>query len=233
MVNDRKGISSVLTLAFLILGTVIGVSLLWVFVNKNVDRSEEITDVDCFTLDFKLLECKAYGVCLYDQGLGRYNANILVERGVGPGNLTGLRFIFEDRKRAKEVYDQDLNVPSLKLDELSRVKFKDPYSIPLSGEPYLVRIAALLGKKKDVCPVASASQTCSNITSPPPLGSKPCSSPPCSPYEGYCCQWPNNHSQCYDGSDSINYPIDPVTGKLTKGMPPGNITLCCKDNPNP
>ena len=44
MIYDERGLSSIVTIAFIILGTVIGVALLWAFVMKSTSRSGEIVD---------------------------------------------------------------------------------------------------------------------------------------------------------------------------------------------
>jgi len=218
---DRQGVSSILTMAFIILGTVIGVALLWAFVLKNTGRSGEVVDPDCLTINLELIDCKEYGSCNYAQGLGTYSAEILVKRGVGSGNLTGLRFIFESPSGFKGVYDRDLNPPEIK--ELENYQFENSYSIPVpvSGNPNTVSVAALIGKKKDVCPITSVPKQCPVITNPPPLGSKPGN-------RAYCCQQPPHPDQgCYNGEDE-HFPLNFQGLLISEIMPPGNWTLCCE-----
>lgn len=217
----KRGISSVLTVALILLGTVIGVSLLWAFVVKSTDRSGEVVDPDCLTVNLELTDCKAYGSCSYVAGSRGYDANIFINRKVGSGNLTGLRFIFEDQYGIKKTYDRELNPPI--LNELESFRFQDGYSIPVAGDPHIVKVVALIGEKKDVCPISSVSQRCEIITTPPPLGNNP--------PRPQCCMWPRDSSLCYDGNDP-NYLIN-SNGQLTNGiMPPGNRTLCCFIEPS-
>ena len=216
-----KGISSVITVALIVLGTIIGVALLWAFVNKSVERGGDTVDTDCLTLNLDLIDCKAYGSCNYYSGLGGYSANILINRKAGSGNLTGLRFVFEDQYGFKKTYDRDLNPPS--LNELEGVQFGDGYAIPIPGQPNLVRVVPLIGAKKDVCPITSNSKTCQIVQLPPPLGNSPNNPIP----RSYCCQQSVNYSECYNGLDP-EYPIN-MSGQLTNGIiPPGNRTLCCR-----
>ena len=91
---EKRGVSSILTLAFIILGTIIGVVLLWVFVNKSISRGGEVIDPDCFTLNLEMVECNINSYCSYASGTGVYEAQMLVKRNVGQGNVTGLRFVF-------------------------------------------------------------------------------------------------------------------------------------------
>jgi len=175
---DKRGVSSVLTLAFIILGTIIGVVLLWVFVNKSIERGGETIDPDCLTLNLELSDCKAYGSCNNFLGVGKYDADVVVKRKTGTGNVTGLRFVFESLVGIKSIYDRDLNPPI--LSELGSVQFKDSYKIPVPGSPNVVKVVALIGEKRDVCPISSNSLKCVIVQEPPPQGF---SSP------SQCCQW--------------------------------------------
>lgn len=239
---NKRGISSVITLALIVLGTVIGAAFLWAFVVKNTERGGEIIDPDCLTVDLDIIECKAYGLCSYGTGLGGYDANILVKRGVGQGNLTGLRFIFENSFGIKAgVYDKELN--QLSLNELENLQFRDPYnSIPVADIPNLVSVVALIGKDKKVCPIASAAKICEIKTQPPAFGAIPNTTYTSGQYYpnnrgGNCCQWLANPRECYNGEDT-NYPINnlgivtnPTNAPLINGLPPGNRSVCCNWDP--
>lgn len=226
---NKKALSPVLTMVIVVLGVVVGVVLLWVFANKAIERGGEATDPDCLTTDLDVLSCVASGVCNYNAGASYYRADILVRRGVGSGDLTGLRFSFEDSFGRKGVYDFDLTTlfPGISLEELQSLLFHDPFpaSIPVvSFTPYLVRVIALVGQEKSVCPSASTPQICSVVQVVPPPGSKPQAG------NGQCCQWPPNLDECYDGCDP-DYIINPLSGELNGNLPPGNISICCEYQP--
>lgn len=234
MVNKR-GVSSVVTVAFIILGTILGLALLWSFVTKTTNsKSGEVVDPDCLTISLEMVDCKAYGICDYYFGSGGYEANVLVKRNPGQGNVTGLRFIFENEGGRKGTYDVSLNNTGKELSELGSVQFVQPYSIPVQSEnPHIIRVAALMGKNKDVCPITSNSARCPIINTPPIFGeyannTEP-GSFPASNRIGNCCQWPKNLSVCYDGGD-LNYPFD-SNYNLVNGLPPGNYTVCCQNAP--
>ncbi|MEK6908704.1 MAG: hypothetical protein AABX23_01485 [Nanoarchaeota archaeon] len=235
---DRGGISSVVSVALITLGAIIGVALLWAFISKNIENaSSEIVDPDCLTVNLELMNCQTYGACNYQIGGGYYEANVLVKRSVGQGNVTGLRFIFENWLGGKGTYDRNLN--AIGLGELQSLQFTDPYdAIPVqAGEPHLLRVAALIGKNKDVCPIASNSVRCPSVTMTPPLGNVSNNTYTGGTYSnsnraGNCCQHPVNYSECYNGMDQ-SYPINPITRQLINGiLPPGNKTVCCQVNPN-
>ena len=239
----RRGLGPVLTMALVILGVMIGVVLLWIFAQKSIDRGEDIIDPDCFTIDLELESCKAYGSCSYYSGGSGYGADILIKRGIGRADLTGLRFSFEDTVGKKGVYDFDLT--TVQLEELQSVQFTDPVParIPVvSSEPHLVRAVALVGANRDVCPIPSQPVFCSIQQPTPSLGAVPGANN----IVDYCCKCaPNlNYSACYPGNDTLNYPIinglvhnitDPGPpiqyAPYPQGVPPGYSSVCCSQTP--
>ena len=232
---NKRGISSVVGVTLMVLGAVIGVAVLWAFINKNLDNARgEVVDPDCLTINLDVVTCRAVGVCSFYAGAGGYEANVLVSRKVGKGNITGLRFIFEDKFGFQRTLDRDLN--NVSLNELQSIQFTEPYSLPVPGEPHLISVAGLLGAKKDVCPIKARAKTCSIVNLPPTTGfianTTYMGSPQIYSHSnkgGYCCQFPANFSECYNGQDP-NFPIN-STYLPNGGIPPGNVTMCCRDNP--
>ena len=236
----KRGLGPVLTIAFVILGVMIGVVLLWIFAQKSISRGEDIIDPDCFTVDLDLESCQAYGLCSYYSGSGSYKADILIKRGIGRANLTGLRFSFEDVYGKKGVYDFNLN--SVQLEELQSVNFRDPSPpwparIPvLSNEPHLVRAIAMIGSERDVCPIPSEPVLCSI-----PLGENAPSigaDPGATWGDNYCCKCAPylNYSECYPGNDT-DYPIQNGVvyhngNPFPQGVPPGYSSVCCSRTPD-
>lgn len=242
--RDRRGVSSVVTMMFIILGTIIGAAILWGFVTRTTDsRGGEVVDPDCLTVSLEMVECKAYGSCAYYFGSSGYDADVLVKRNVGQGNVTGLRFIFEDGAGRKAIHDVILNKSGKNLTELGSVQLVQPYSIPVLGNPIdtKLRVVALLGEKKDVCPIQSNTIRCpayspilpygdyANNTDPTGTG------PVINNRVGNCCRHPINitSNNCYNGGDPA-YVFDPVTHVYLNGslLPPGNTTICCQRNPH-
>ena len=228
-VFERRGLSPVLTMAFIVVGVIVGVVLLWAFASKSIERGEDVIDPDCFTVDLDVVSCNAYGTCNYEIGTGSYNADILVNRGIGRADLSGLRFAFEDIYGRKGVHDIDL-ATLFPLEELQSLQFEDPFRIPVvSFEPYLVRVIALIDSKKKVCPLVSEPVFCNTAQPKPPIGPNSA--------QGQCCQQiPWNLNECYNGLDP-NYPIingvvNYITGTGSPSpyspiSPPGNNTICC------
>lgn len=237
-VGGKRGLAPVLSVALITLGVIIGVALLWIFAQKSLDRGKDVIDPDCFTVDIKLNSCVAYGACSYGAGGGHYDADILVKRGIGRANLTGIRFSFEDTFGKKGVYDY--NLTGVALEELQNLRFDYfPAKVPIvTNDPYLVRAIALVGKKHDACPSASEPVFC-NIAPgylPPPLGAIPGTTT----ITGQCCQCPKNLTECYDGGDS-NYPIPSTgpnaglvihNGAPVNGTAPGFKSVCCQWDPS-
>lgn len=240
---NKRGISSVIGVALIMLGTVIGVALLWAFVSRNVnDAKNEVVDPDCLTLDLEVVSCDAYHTCGYQKGWNYYETDLVVKRNVGKGNVTALRFIFDDPNGVSGIADRDV---SSNLGELGSLRFSEPYGgIPAPVYPWLVKVAALIGDKKEVCPVASAAISCPIKSQPLPFGNVANSS-----YSGVpstfsynrradnCCQHPVNTSECYIGGDP-SYPfnsqgilINATTGLPSTILPPGNTSICCQYDP--
>ncbi len=238
---NKRGISSVIGVSLIILGAVIGTALLWAFVSRNInDTKNEVADPDCFTVNLDVVSCEAVHSCGYDDGFNYFEADLLVKRNVGKGNVSALRFIFEDPYGISGVADR--NVSPAGLGELGSISFTEPYEgIPMPVYPGTVKIAALIGPKMDVCPIASAPASCPIVSQPLPLGGVSNYT-----YSGIpstfnynrrannCCQHPVNTSECYLGGDP-NYSFNPqgvlINSSGQPGLPPGNITVCCQYNP--
>lgn len=245
---NKRGISSVIGVSLIVLGAIIGTALLWAFVSRNIDNAKsEVTDPDCLTINLEVVSCDTFHACGYQAGWNYHEADLVVKRNVGRGNVTGLRFIFENRLGISGVADREINS---NFGELGRVSFVEPYDgipIPLNNDflspiPYVVKVAALIGEKKDVCPVASRFASCPVMSVPLPLGNISNHT-----YSGgtlaynrranNCCQHPINRSECYLGGDP-NYPfnsqgilINVTTGLPSTILPPGNISICCQYDP--
>lgn len=241
---NKRGISSVIGVALITLGAVIGVALLWAFVSRNIDNAKsEIVDPDCLTINLEVVSCDAFHACTYQDGWNYYEADLMVKRNIGKGNVTALRFIFEDPFGVSGVADR--NVSALNLEELRSVSFTEPWEgIPIPVYPGTVKVAALIGPKNDVCPVASATISCPIRSSAPlPLGSVSNSTYTGGAYSynrraDSCCQHPVNRSECYMGGDP-NYPfnaqgvlINATTGQPSTLLPPGNTSVCCQYDPS-
>ncbi len=240
----RRGLSSVIGVALITLGTIIGVSLLWAFVSRNVDDARnEVTDPDCLTINLEVVSCNAFNACSYMHGNNYYEADMVVRRNVGKGNITALRFIFDDPNGISGIADRDIN--SVNLGELGSVRFAEPYGgVPIPVYPWLVKVAALIGPKKEVCPITSTAVSCPILSQSLPLGNVANSTYSGIPSEfvynrrmDSCCQHPLNRSQCYLGGDP-NYPfnsqgllINATTGLPSTILPPGNTSICCQYNP--
>src|SRR3989344_2943111 len=139
---DKRGISSIVSMAFIILGTIIGIVLLWVFVNKSIERSGDVVDPDCLTLNLELVGCNVNSTCNYGTGTNIYEAQTLVKRNVGKGNVTGLRFIFESAAGIRKSYDESLSGPERHLGELESLRFEQPRIISVLGYQSTVKVAA-------------------------------------------------------------------------------------------
>lgn len=229
---DRRGLSAVVTTTLLVLGAVIGVAFLWSFVLKNTDKTSEIDDESCLTINLEPISCQAYGTCNYQVGGSYHEADIVVKRNVGKGNVTGIRYVFEGQDGRKGTYDREVT----SWDEFESLKVVEPYGIPvLGGNPNLLRVVAMVGKNKDACSIISKKIRCFERTPIQSLGiyanNTPgyTDSPASSSRAGNCCQWPVNTSECYDGSHP-DYPVD-STGKLINGLPFGYKTTCCAKQP--
>lgn len=239
---NKRGISSVIGVSLIVLGAFIGTALLWAFVNKNIQNAQsEVTDPDCLTLNLEVVSCKAYDTCTYGDGWNYYEADLLVKRNVGRGNVSALRFIFENNFGISGVVDKDLS--NLNLKELSSISFTEPFDgIPMPVSPGTVKVAALIGDKKDVCPVASSTASCPIFSMGPlPLGNVSnytyATGSPGFTYNrrgGNCCQHPVNRSACYDGGDP-NYSFNAqgilINASGSPGLPSGNTSVCCQYNP--
>ncbi|MGV8142130.1 MAG: hypothetical protein ACP5NS_00670 [Candidatus Pacearchaeota archaeon] len=239
----KRGLAPVMSIALITLGVIVAVVMLWIFASDTIKTRDRVIDPECFTADLSITNCQTYGACSYLSGGSVYTADILVKRGAGKANLTGLRFSFEDFLGRKILQDRNLTslVPGYSLEELQSLRFKDyPLNkIPVSGPENTVRVVPLVGKDYEVCPLASQPAQCSLSPSSgplPPTGSTP------GLYDitGQCCQCPRNESECYNGLDD-NYPLqggivyntsDPSNSAILPTVysfstPPGNFSVCC------
>ncbi len=237
-VPERNGLAPVLSVALLTLGVIIAVSLLWIFLSKLIKTDREMIGPDCLTTNLEIVSCQTMGICNYYDGSQGYNSDVLIKRGVGEGNLTGIRFSFEDILSRKSVYDANLTslMPGYTLEELQSLRFNQyPSKVPTQGPENILKVFPLLGKNYEVCPIASNPFTCLKAQNVPSIGSLPGSSDS----EGMCCQCPRNESECYNGQD-VNYPIlngivhyyeGGVLTPYNYKVPPGNISVCCENVP--
>ncbi|MGV8131470.1 MAG: hypothetical protein ACP5N7_05225 [Candidatus Pacearchaeota archaeon] len=239
---NKRGLSSVIGVSLLVLGTIVGASLLWAFVSRNVnDAKSEVIDPDCLTVDLEVISCQAVHTCGYEKGWNYFEADLLLKRNIGKGNVSALRFIFEDPNGISGTEDRSVSSQGLK--ELGSIRFTQPFEgIPIPVYPGTVKVAALIGPKMDVCPITSKIASCPIISTELPFGavSNSTFNPGLETFSynrraDNCCQHPVNTSQCYNGGDP-NYQFDSL-GHLVNalgqptGLPPGNLTVCCQYNP--
>ncbi len=234
----KKALAPILSTALLTLGVIIGVSLIWIFISKTIKTDKEIIGSDCLTTNLEIVSCQTLGICAYQGGSIGYASNVLVKRGVGGGNLTGIRFSFEDELSRKFVYDANLTslMPGYSLEELQSLRFNQyPSKVPTRGPENILKIFPLLGRNYEACPIASNPFTCLRAQNVPPIGSLPGNSD----NTGLCCQCPRNESECYNGQDA-NYPIlngivhhyaGDILTPYIYGTPPGNLSVCCGNVP--
>ncbi len=218
---QNRGLASILSVSLITLGVVIAVSLLWFFVSKNITPQGNTISPDCFTADLSVKSCQTHEVCNYFEGGKSYEANVLVQRGSGKADITGIRFSFEDW--LGRILVNDTNLDSYSLEELESLRFKDyPAKIPTNSQNSYLKISPLIGPNKDVCPLQSKSSLCPLVGVAIPFGAN---------RPGQCCQSPHNYSECYNGQDA-NYPITNGivyynSEPYSFGTPPGNISVCC------
>ena len=129
----RKGVGAIVSIVLIMLLIIVGVSVLWAAVKPLIQKSTSQVQADCFTVNLKITSCT------YASG----NANVRVQRKVGSGDLTGLRFAFILSDGQTVTRDGLTNLPG----ELESGTF----SSSLSVTPRFVVVSAMIGDEKAVC----------------------------------------------------------------------------------
>lgn len=88
-VNDKRGLSGVIETVVLILLVLGAVVIIWAFVNNLI--SDNLEDI---SVSLNNVQLKIRNVGVVDTGTGL--VNVQVERLTGEGNLTGIKFVFDN-----------------------------------------------------------------------------------------------------------------------------------------
>ena len=240
--KNKRGLNILISSVLIILLAISGIAGIWIYLTKSTDKLEGGLVTDCFSLDLKPMNCKSYGYCNYIKGKSAYEAEVLVRRNAGEGNLNGLRFFFESKNlpTGKEVVKTDVDSQDLK--ELETKNFKDlPYRVKVSGglNPAKVSLTPLVGNNNLECNVVSKQVDCQELNPLPALGFTPSSDK----FSDYCCQYPWNLTECSpsgsSGSPSVfccdkvpNVPNNVVSGNNVGTLCSSTTNNCCVDSNN-
>ena len=109
MFINKKGVSEVVANVLIILLVIVGVAVIWQVVTPTFDKgASSIKATDCLSLSLEAVSCKL-------------TEKVIIQRGSGPGTLTGLKLIFENAVGERYVSTQTLVAGE--LDELESKTF--------------------------------------------------------------------------------------------------------------
>ncbi|OYT36130.1 hypothetical protein B6U91_01830 [Candidatus Pacearchaeota archaeon ex4484_71] len=95
--NDKRGLSSIVTTVLVIVVSIVALAIIAAVVLGLVNKGADRISLSQFTVDLGIKSAKI------DFSSGQ--ATVSVERGVGMGDLVGIKFVFEDDKTS-EVFDR-------------------------------------------------------------------------------------------------------------------------------
>ncbi len=100
---NKRGLSGVVTSLILILLVLVAVGIVWVVVKNIISEGSEQVSLGMFTVDLEIKNVK-----VNDDG----SVDVKVERKVGQGELTGIKFIISDGTNS-QVIEKDTNLQEL------------------------------------------------------------------------------------------------------------------------
>ncbi len=152
MFINKKGVSEVVANVLIILLVIVGVAVIWQVVKPTLDKGASgIKATDCLSLSLEAVSCNLA-------------EKVIIQRGSGPGTLTGLKLIFENALGVRHVSTQTLIAGE--LDELESVSynFTQYTSTPLPADiltspPIKLSVSAVLDADGE-------SITCDTVSQP-------------------------------------------------------------------
>jgi hypothetical protein len=226
---NKRGLGIVIGAILLIILSLLSAGSLWFFVSLGLKKSTSVLDNDCFTVSIEPVSCIAQGYCAYISGEGSYKADVSLKRKVGIGDLTGLRFVFENTQGKFGVADRNVNSPGLpSLKELEGKRYYD------EGPGNDKRIIVPKGKpsKLNIVPIVGSGNLCKEFKknidcSVPVIAPAPGFTPGNSITENLCCQYPINLSECDIDCNIVKSSAECIT----LGCSWDGISTCSGNNP--
>ena len=122
---NKKGVSTIVANVLIILLVVVGVALIWAAVRPSIEEGSEGIQADCFTAQVETTGCTP------DTSTATLNDwEVTVKRNPGAGDLTGLKFRFENAAGTVTEIDDQLTA---QLDELESKPFTSAALTQLTG----------------------------------------------------------------------------------------------------
>jgi flagellin-like protein len=145
MINDKKGLSEVVTTLIIILLVLVAIGIVWVVVNKVLQSGTEQTEISakCLLIDIKATaaQCTAAGIC-----------NVTYKRNAGGEDIDGVIIILSNGQSSAQE-DIDGNVAPLSTETLLN------FDSDLSPVPNKAEVAAYFiddSGKQQLCGTTSA-----------------------------------------------------------------------------
>lgn len=131
--NNKKGISDVVTTVLIVLLTIIAIAILWSFLSPLITRSgARIAQQEaCLSANVEVVQCSAA------------TGTALIKRNAGQGqiNITGIKLIYTKADGSTEVKENLTNVP----DELGSINYANQASFTPTSVAVAVGIADAQG----------------------------------------------------------------------------------------
>jgi flagellin-like protein len=136
--ENKRGISQIVTTVLIILIILVAIVLIWNFVRPAITKAGEqiSTDTDCLRLDIEVINCV----------VSSDSVNVTVKRNAGIGDFQGMRIVLSDGR----IVDEGI------LGELE----SEIFTIENSGEIFSVNVAALVGENLRACNPQHSPRAC-------------------------------------------------------------------------
>ncbi|MFH1607847.1 MAG: hypothetical protein ABIA78_01815 [archaeon] len=101
--KNKRGLSTVITSLIIILLVLVAVGIVWIVIRNVIETGSEEIELGQFTLD---LDIK-------DVSVGTENISMNIKRNAGKGELTGIKFIFNDGFNSEILEETNINLEEL------------------------------------------------------------------------------------------------------------------------
>ena len=151
MINQKRGLSDVVSVSLIILLAIAAVVIVWSFVRPTLESTgKEISGGNCLAVEAQVISCTILaGV-----------ASVVVENGPGQTTIDSVKLVFYETAAANsnsQVVDGDANC--LSISPLARKTCTASVGSVFGGVPNRVGVASVLGEK--TCLVSTETVTCS------------------------------------------------------------------------
>ncbi|MDO8508099.1 MAG: hypothetical protein Q7S27_00275 [Nanoarchaeota archaeon] len=162
MINQKRGLSDVVTVSLIILLAIAAVVIVWTFVRPTLESTgKEIAGGNCLAVEVKVVSCT---IPRDAARLPNGPATVVVENGPGQTTVDKVKLVYYQTAAANS--NSEIVDGSVSCDDIGPLARKTcttalagiPYNT-VANAPAKVGVAAVLGER--TCPVSTETVTCS------------------------------------------------------------------------